>query len=321
MRRIGLLMLLIMTIVVVGAPLNSVYAQDDPTVRLMLLNYYNAINQRNYSAAYNLWNNPAQTYQNFSAGFTDTAQIVPYFGSFQPGAAAGMRVGRIPVVLSAYHTDNTLVSYYGCITAIYLNPTTVGWRIVDGDLRLLFNDNFPDNDTITQYLVLNCYDLTNTIQPIYDPAVNTGPHLMLKDYYDLINRKDYANAYNWWLKPLPGPKPNGAPAQDYRLPYSDFVNGYIDTAYVNIYFGNYVQTVASAGHSYLDGLMPAVLIGQQTDGSVVSYYGCYVVGRLGVSQLGIVSGGFVPLTIGYLPDSTTILQALKLDCTQQNLQY
>ena len=77
------------------------------------------------------------------------------------------------------------------------------------------------------------------------------------------------------------------------------------------------------GHGYLDGLQPAVLVGQNADGTVQGYFGCYVVGGLDNGSLGIVSGYFQPFpaTVQGTPDGLTILQALKTDCTTLPLQY
>ena len=86
--------------------------------------------------------------------------------------------------------------------------------------------------------------------------------------------------------------------------------------------GEFNQTGASAGHSYLDGLLPAVLVGQHTDGTVVTYYGCYVIGGqdgLPYGNLGIVSGAF-NLLGNDVPNAQTIAQYLNIDCTTLKLQ-
>lgn len=284
--------------------------------RVLLLGYYNAINLRDYQAAHNLWLSPPQTFQDFANGFFDTLRVEPYFGDLQLSAQSSIETGRIPAVLLAYHTDGKINSYYGCFWVGNKKPGVIGYRIVGADLRLLSDRRFPDHATIERYLSINCFTMaTPTPTPgnfVNLPTDRARPAITA--YYNAINRRDYASAYAMWLKPLPGPKPNGAPALDYRLPYDQFVAGYAKTAYVNTYFGDYQETGASMGHSYLNGALPMVLIGQQTDGSVESYYGCYVMGWLGNSTLGIVSGKFLAFTRGDVPDGRAILRVLQTDC-------
>ncbi len=294
-----------------------VYAQNPPSAQVMLLSYYNAINTRNYLQAYGLWVKPSQAYQAFTAGFADTDRVAPYFGDLQLGNVTTGESGRVPAVLFGYRIDGTIASYQGCLALAFNAPNTTGWRILGADFQLISDQFVPDSKVIEQYLAIDCYGVSSAINADAAPppgeadlrALNT-----LNTYYGLINRKDYATAYAMWLKPLPGPKPNGMPAQDYRLSYNDFVAGYADTVFIDVYPGSYTETGGSAGHGYLDGVLPAVLVGQHTDGSVVSYYGCYVMGWLDQSKLGIVSGTFLPLTQGDVPGGKTILESLKTDC-------
>jgi hypothetical protein len=284
--------------------------------KVLLLGYYNAINLRDYQAAYNLWVTPRQTFQDFAGGFNDTLRVEPYFSDLQPSNPSSVESGRVPAVLLAYHTDGKINAFYGCFWVSNQIPGLTGYRIVGADLRVLSDRQFPDTTTMEQYLAINCFTMTI---PTPTPARFVNPPTdrarpVITAYYDAINRRDYASAYTMWLRPLPGPRPNGAPALDYRLPYDQFVTGYAKTAYVNIYAGEYNETGASAGHSYLNGALPMVLIGQHTDGSVDSYYGCYVMGWLPNGTLGIVSGKFLPFTRGDVPDGRAILRVLQTDC-------
>jgi hypothetical protein len=299
-----------------------------PTPLDMLLSYYTAINLRDYNTAYELWVNPTQTLDNFSKGFSDTVRVEPYFGPMQIPAGVAAEAGRVPSVLLGYHTDGTVVSYYGCFSIGYnlSSGNYTDYRIVDAKFSQLADYGALDSDSIAKYLSINCYSVAK--DDIVKFIDQSGYHAkeafnMMHLYYDAVNRRDYAGAYAMWLQPKPGPKPNGAPGADYRLPYTQFVNGYQNTRYVYIYLAPYDGTGASAGHSYLDGLQPAVLVGQNTDGTVQAYYGCYVIGGLSQNVLGIVSGSFQPFpaTVQGTPDGLTILQALKTDCTTLPLQY
>jgi hypothetical protein len=288
-------------------------AAEYTSPQAMLFTYYNAINRQDYVTAYGLWLNPRQTYQNFSTGFAATARVEPYLGTVQ--ATSSAQLAYIPGVLLGYQTNGSVYSYYGCFTAGYVGTNGVTWRITAGNFRVLTTAGVPSNAVIQTYLGIDCTHVPTSIPPntITTTSNFAAPTMLV--YYDAINRKDFATAYSYWLQPIPGPKPNGAPAQDYRPPFQQFQNGYANTAYVNIYFGDYNQGGASAGHAYLDGLLPAVLVGQQTDGSFASYYGCYVMGHLPNGVLGIVNGKF-SLLANDVPTGDTILQYVNIDCTQ-----
>src|SRR5258708_40373106 len=95
-----------------------------------------------------------------------------------------------------------------------------------------------------------------------------------------------------WLHPLRGPKPTGPPPADYRLPYDQFIAGYDTTKFLDVYPGIYDQEGASAGHGYLDGEFPVLLVGEHTDGTFESYVGCYVIGVMQGIDMGIVRVAF-----------------------------
>lgn len=288
-------------------------AAEYTSPQAMLFTYYNAINHQDYVTAYALWLNPRQTYQNFSTGFSATARVEPYLGTVQ--ATTNAQLAYVPGVLLGYQTNGTVYSYYGCFTAGYVGTNGVTWRITAGNFRVLTTAGVPSNAVIQTYLGIDCTNVPSGITPNTVTTTNNFAAPTMLAYYDAINRKDFLSAYAFWLQPIAGPKPNGAPAQDYRPPFQQFQNGYTNTAFVNIYFGDYNQGGASAGHSYLDGFLPAVLVGQQTDGTFASYYGCYVMGYLSNGALGIVNGKF-SLLANDVPTGDTILQYVNIDCTQ-----
>jgi hypothetical protein len=89
---------------------------------------------------------------------------------------------------------------------------------------------------------------------------NVGPRAMLVSYYQLINTRNYAAAYQQWTNP--------------PQTYAQFVAGYADTTRVDAFFGG--LQAGAIGH--VGGSVPGVLIGYHTDGSVVAYSGCYNLG-------------------------------------------
>ena len=294
-------------------------AQNFQSPQAMILAYYSAISLRNYPQAYGYWLNPTQSYADFASGFLTTERVEPYLGDWQPAPASAPagELGRIPAELIGYHVDGTLQTFAGCFA---ISQNAAGWRLLGASFSQI-GAALPDMPTINAAMAVNCYLPAVTLPfGIGGAALDKG-QATLANYYHLVNGRDYTDAYAQWLQPIPGPKPNGAPPVDYRLPYADFVSGYADTVYVFGYYGHYNESGAFAGHGYIDGTIPAVLIGYHTDGSVTSYYGCYVLGTLSADQLGIVSGTFMAIQSPYVPNGSTIATYLNLDCTTLNLNY
>jgi hypothetical protein len=298
---------------------NAAQAQNFQPPQAMLLAYYTAVNLRNYPQAYGYWLNPVQSYPDFASGFLTTDHVLPYFGNWQPAPASAPagELGRIPAVLIGYHNDSGPLAFSGCFN---IGQSAATLRIVGANFTQTAAAGFlPDETTISATLAANCYQPAVSI-PLN--TVNATPdkgQTMLESYYRLINHHDFTNAYTEWLQPLPGPKPNGGPATDYRLPYSDFVAGYADTTYIFAYLGEYDESGAAAGHSYLDGMIPVVLVGYHMDGSVVAFHGCYVLGNLPNGQLGIVSGKFLSFPSQDVPTGSIILDNLGVDCATLGL--
>lgn len=285
----------------------------------MLTSYYNTIGLRQYQAAYALWITPSQTYDAFVSGYADTDHVTPYLGDYQAGTS---NVGQVPGVLVGYRTDGSIVAYHGCFSVAFNDPHVASWAIVNAHFDPLDNAQ-PDNDLILAYLNVDCSAGPVSI-PQLTPTATPDPNgddmfvrvnHALTTYYELINRKDFAGAYALWLHPLPGPKPNGAPPADYRLPYNQFVSGYNDTKFVDVYPGSYDEEGGYAGHGYVDGKFPVLLVGEHTDGTFVSYIGCYVMGGMQGIDAGIISGAFNKVGEGPdIPSLKATLPALKTIC-------
>ncbi len=286
--------------------------QAQTTPQTILLNYYTAINRGEYQAAYALWENPPQSLEDFAAGFEETDHVTPYFGALQPSGAAG-EYGRIPVVLLGYEFRGEVASYFGCFTL------SSDFRIGGATIREISSNGIPDGASIVSALAIDCASVPASLPITFADTSNTN-YGLLWYYFRAINQKDYTTAYESWLAPLPGEQPNGQPAEDYRQSFESFASGYGNTVWIDVYPGIYNETGASAGRSYLNGLMPLVLVGQQTDGSVDAYYGCFVMGTFPNGLPGIVSGQFFPL-LNNLPTGDQIVEAQNIDCTMLSLRY
>ena len=93
----------------------------DSTPADVIRQYYAAINARDYRRAYAMWGDSGrdshQTFEQFSAGFAETAAVHGAIG--EPGpieGAAGSRYVDIPVVISATKKDGTKERFRGKYT-------------------------------------------------------------------------------------------------------------------------------------------------------------------------------------------------------------
>jgi hypothetical protein len=272
----------------------------------LLYDYYSAINRLDFVTAYNLRVKPRQTYDVFAAGFTGTSRVVPHFGAIEGVDPANN--GSVRTVLMGYQTDGTVKSFVGCFT---VTRASGDWRI--STFRF---DPLPTTQTLYQASIdalLNqpCGGTYRITGVVGDPEANAIT--TLRAYYDLLNQQNYGGAYAMWLSPLPGPKPNGAPATDYRTNYTTWVNGYATTEHIFVYPGAYLEMGASAGHSYLNGLLPVVLVSEHTDNTFEAYAGCYVMGFLPNGAMGIVNGRFTRFATT-APTSQEIEAHIPTDC-------
>ena len=83
---------------------------------------------------------------------------------------------------------------------------------------------------------------------------------LIRQYYALINQRDYAQAYALWQNPP-------------QL-YDRFVAGYADTLHADVQLGPPHEDNAM---DYYGVWFPTVLIARHTDGGQVAYVGCYSV--------------------------------------------
>ncbi len=314
-KRLITLLLLLTSIIMVG----TAQAQTpiptpvpSPTAQRTLLAYYTDINLHDYAAAYGLWRSPTQTFESFSGGFIDTDHVTPYFGDLQPSGLAG-QLGRVPVVLLGYDFHGNIASFFGCFTL------SSDYRISGAAIHQISPNGVPDASAISNYMAIDCTSIPASL-PTTLLDGSAGYYGVMWSYFRAINQKDFTTAYNDWLFPIPGEKPNGQPAEDYRQSFADFSNGYSDTTWIDSYPGVYNETGASAGHGYLAGLMPMVLVGQRTDGSIAAYQGCFVTGAFLNGTPGIVSGSFVKF-LDDVPTGDQIVAAQNIDCTSLNLKY
>ena len=113
---------------------------------LPLRHYYAAINQKNYAAAFAVWEKGedgkavnGQSFATFVGGFSDTAYVNLAIG--EPGeteGAAGSSFVEIPVVISATSTDGETRKFAGSYTMRSSNLAgDASWRIHSAKVKKL----------------------------------------------------------------------------------------------------------------------------------------------------------------------------------------
>lgn len=100
-------------------------ASGDPATptaaRQVVIDYYAAIDARDYAKAYALWSDngaaSGQSYGNFSGGYANTRSVKAGVGEpFDEEGAAGSRYIRVPVELKALQRDGSERAYRGRFT-------------------------------------------------------------------------------------------------------------------------------------------------------------------------------------------------------------
>ncbi len=101
------------------------YLDNRSTPENLMQSLVNAINRKEYLRAYSYWRDPAAflgTFEDFEAGYADTASVELATGEVTADAGAGQWYYSIPVVLTAQMTDGTIQVYSGCYDLHLSNP-------------------------------------------------------------------------------------------------------------------------------------------------------------------------------------------------------
>lgn len=270
-----------------------VLAGGNVAPREMLQTYYALINSRDYATAYAQWVHPAQTYAEFVAGYADTVRVESRFGGYQHGAPGGIQ-GRIPGVLIGYRTNGSVAAFSGCYDVSYFSAVTgLGqWRIANANFAPM--STIPTGQQIEDVLKMDCYGYTNA------NGSYSSVQAMLTDYYNAINRMDYAAAYALWATPV--------------QTYGEFVSGWADTREAVMFLGGYQW--GGNPNALETGRVPVVLFGCHTDGSLRAYEGCFSVNynaRL-PRHWSILGADLRPLPFVITPDAAAIQAALGQAC-------
>src|SRR5262245_31349051 len=245
----------------VPTPSTPVYAsQDTPTD--VLASFYNAINRQEYQRAYGYWESPPSPYDQFVQGYADTAsvQLIVQPPTFID-AGAGNLHAAIPTVLVAMKRDGSQQRFGGCYVTHKANIQPDVWHLSQAQIAPL-----DASVSIPALLAQACaaYGVPSPTQVSY--ADQNTPVDLLASFYNAINRQEYQRAYGYWENP--------------PSPYAQFVQGYADTASVQLIVQLPAFIGAGAGNLY--AALPTVLVATQRNGSQQTFAGCYTAHKVNI---------------------------------------
>jgi hypothetical protein len=207
-----------------------------------VLDYYTAINARAYAQAYQLWANggaaSGQTFDQFQRGFAQTVQVDVLLGTPQGPDAAG-RV-TVPVNLAAVVNDPSVPNLGQRVQQFqgtyHVAASAEGWRLASAGISEAVG--------------------------ALPPSALRAPDVLVRSYYEAINRRDIASAYTFWEQL----------GQASGQTFAQFEQGYANTDQVMVDLGQ-IQSDVGAGNAYAD--VPVVIFASQRDGARLTFCGTY----------------------------------------------
>jgi hypothetical protein len=220
-------------------------AVDTSAAVQTLLDYYQAIVQKQYDQAYGLWSQggaaSGQTRAEFEQGYSNTAGISVLLDQ---ASASGDGVVAPITILSVQNQADQSQKPQRFTGTYTLRQESGGWRIAGAKVAEA--------------------DATG------EPPADVGDALqVLQAYYQAIGEARYPRAYTYWEN-------NG---QASKQSYTAFAQGFANTDSVSLTMGQ-AQTNGAAGSSYTE--VPVVVTSQQRDGSRQAFCGTYVLRRSNV---------------------------------------
>jgi hypothetical protein len=234
------------TIPVTSPPATQPPAATDTAAAVQIvLDYYNAIVQKQYDQAYRLWAQNgaarAQTRAEFEQGYANTAGVSVLLDKASASGGAVTVPATILAVENQADQSQKPQRFAGTYT---LRQESGGWRIAGAQIA--------------------------AADAAAEPPTGTGDALqVLQSYYQAIDDANYPRAYTEWEN-------NGQASQQ---SFSAFAQGFAETDSVMLTTGQ-AQTNGAAGSIYAD--IPVVVIAQQRDGSQQSFCGTYTLRRANV---------------------------------------
>ena len=254
------------------------YLDDRSDAAAVIHSLFNAINLHQYARAYSYWEDTSErpAFDQFEAGYQDTASVQVTLGAIGLGAAAGNLYAPVPVTLIAKSTAGATQTFVGCYLLHLGQPVIQGappfrpWGIQSASVQPV-----ADNANLADLMSHACDDYGQPAafspQPTADPGDisanryiddRTGPVEVLRSLYNAINRREYVRAYSYWE----------STAQN--LPSLDqFEQGYSTTQAVTLTTG---PVTPDAGAGQIRYTLPVTLKASLSDGTQQTFVGCYV---------------------------------------------
>ncbi len=261
------------------------YLDDRSTPTGLIASLFNAINRKEYLRAYSYWENAgtsanAPSFDQFEKGYQGTASVQVTIGVVGGDVGAGQIYYTVPVVLQVQTTFGEAQIFAGCYMLHLPRPDFQAvppfqpLGIEQGIVRQ--EPNSPNTDDLLAHACEGPnIPQTNPLNPspVTDPTSiaasnylddRSDPVLVLRSLFNAVNRKEYVRAYSYWENP---------PASQNLPPFSQFQQGYQDTASVEATFGTSTSG-AAAGNIYYT--VPTALHVQTTSGQTQTFIGCYI---------------------------------------------
>jgi hypothetical protein len=252
-----------------------------PAVQVVI-DYYRAINAKDYATAYHLWasNGGAsnQTAQQFADGFANTVRVDANLD--QPSAeSSGLKVPvTVRSIVNNPGQDQSIQLFEG---AYHLQLAGSDWRITSADIS---TKPVP----------------TEAASEVKDPLST------LNSYFAALDSGAYARAYTYWSDE------GSASGQS----FADFIHGFDNTTSTNAQFGE-PQLQGAAGSGY--ATVPTVIISTQKDGSRQAFCGDYSLRRVDLRPFDLLGWSIdkanVKAITGGVPSAAAQQQMLANSCT------
>jgi hypothetical protein len=249
------------------------YLDDRSSAEQLIRSYYDAINRRQSIRAYAYWepSTALPTYDAFAKGFADTTSAQVELGTVGGSPGAGQLYWSVPAAVFST-TSAGAQNFVGCYTVhlarpeIQTAPPFKGMLISAGQVSAVASATAARSGLATVCGTANATPLPwaaggtsiDAAQYIDDRSVG---EVVIRSYYNSVNRKEYARAYGYWEPGAAG-----------LAPFDIFAAGYANTKSVTL-LTKPGTTDAGAGQLYYS--VPAVITAANADGSTTIFSGCY----------------------------------------------
>jgi len=141
---------MILIVLCVGLVVHGQTSNDD--VIATLASYYDAINARDYQRAYNLWESPPSSFEQFAKGFAETSHVrILVEPSVPVEGAAGSVFAQISTIVVASTRKGTGRVFAGCYVMRRSNVEDRGWHIYRATISVA-----PSNTKVSRLLSQVC---------------------------------------------------------------------------------------------------------------------------------------------------------------------